>query len=165
MKRFLIAFSIILFSLSAAGSNLSKTKLMALISECRCCEGAEVVQMGRFSTGALKGLLRISTLGDPDARAFLKMIRGIHGLSVFDYDDCCERDKIAINRRLDKILRGQEVLMEVHDGDSHLMAFGVVDDTGDTIKDFVLYAPTECALICIFGSVPTEKVINIINND
>ena len=154
-----------MFSLSAAGSNLSKTKLTALISECRCCEGAEVVQMGRFSTGALKGLLRISTLGDPDARAFRKMIRGIHGLSVFDYDDCCERDKIAINRRLDKILRGQEVLMEVHDGDSHLMAFGVVDDTGDTRTDFVLYAPTECALICIFGSVPTEKVIHIINND
>ncbi len=43
--------------------------------------------------------------------------------------------------------------------------YGVVDESADSVKDFVLYTPSDCALICIFGSISMDAVAKIASND
>ena len=154
-----------LLSLQAVGGNLKKTGILALISECRGCEGADVVQLGRLSTGAIKGALRVAAVGDREMREVLKLARGLNSISIFDYDGCSDADKMYITGRLDALLSGSEVLMEAKDGSERLRIFGVVDDRTDNIRDIVLYAPASCSLICLFGSIPVDKAVHIIDND
>ena len=165
MKRFLIAILILTASLSAAGDSISKSRLTATISDCRRYQGAEIIKLGRISTGAIKGMLRLISLSEPEAMELVHMMKGVTGLTVFDYSDCSERDIRAIDARLDNIFEGKEVLMEVSDDEDRLIAFGVVDDNSEWLRDFVLYVPSDCTLICVFGSIPVEKMIHIVDND
>lgn len=168
MKRFLLLLAILVPIVSQASSatdKLTKTRITACISDFSDCEGVEVVQLGRFATGAIKGAARVAALRDRDVRKALKMMKGIKGISIFDYDSCSEADKAAITARLDGIMTDGEVLMEAKDGDDKVKIFGVIDDKGDVIHDFVLYAPNDCALICIFGNIQTDKLVHIVDND
>ena len=144
---------------------ISRQQIRSLISECRNIEGADVVQMGRLGTAAVKGAIRLAALSDSDARNLCRLTKGIKGISVFDFEGCCDADKNYILTRLDRILAGGEVLMEMRDEGETVTIYGVVDDRGDEIRDFILYAPADCALICLFGSIPTEKIVHIVNND
>lgn len=168
MKRLLLIIGILLPMMMqgvTVRNTLTKSRLTSFISDCRCYEGAEVVQLGRLATSALKGAVRISGIGDPDVREALSLIKGIKSMSIFDYDDCSDADKAFITSRLDKILADGEILMEAKDGADKMRIYGVVDEGGDTVRDFILYAPHDCALICIFGSISTKKAIHIVDND
>ena len=47
-----------------------------------------------------------------------------------------------------------------------MQIYGVVDENNGTVRDFVLHNPTESSLICIFGSIPIEKLARVIaDND
>ncbi|MBQ7459663.1 MAG: DUF4252 domain-containing protein [Bacteroidales bacterium] len=168
MKRFLLTLGILLPMMAGATGirdYISRQQIKLLISECRHCEGAEVVQMGPLGTGALKGAIRLAAISDPDARDILKLIKGINGISVFDFSGCCEEDKNDITYRLEGILGKAEVLMEAKEGSDRFSLFGVVDDNSQELNDLVMYAPNDCALICLFGSIPADKAVHIIDND
>ena len=152
-------------SLTSFGGNLSKQKLTLLLAECQTYDGAEVIQLGRFSTHALRGLLSIAAFGDPKAKELLRIMKGAKGLSVLDYAACCDEDRAEINRRLDELFEHTEVLMEVHDGADHLLAIGVLNEVDATLSDCVVYAPADCALICVFDDQSKEKAVHIIDND
>ena len=168
MKRFLLIIGILLPMMAGATGirdYISRQQIKLLISECRHYEGTEVVQLGRLGTGALKGAIRIAAMSDPEAREILKLAKGIKGISVFDFSGCCEEDKNDIISRLEGILGKAEVLMEAKEGSDRVSLFGVVDDNSQMLNDLVMYAPNDCALICLFGSIPAEKAVHIIDND
>ena len=168
MKRFIILLAILVPIASQAASatdRLTKARITACISDFSSCEGVEVVRLGRFATGAVKGAARVAALGDPDVKEALGLMKGIKSISIFDYGSCSEADKEAIAARLDGILTDGEVLMEAKDGDDKVKIFGVIDDKGGTIHDIILYAPNDCALICIFGNIKNEKLVHIVDND
>ena len=168
MKRFLLILGILMPMIMqgvTVRNTLTKSRLTSFISDCRGYEGAEVVQLGKLATSALKGAVRISGIGDPDVREALSFIKGIKSMSIFDYDNCSDADKAIITSRLDKILAGGDILMEAKDGTEKMRIYGVVDDKGDTVRDFILYAPNDCALICIFGSISTRQAVHIMDND
>lgn len=168
MKRFIILLAILVPIASQAASatdRLTKARITACISDFSSCEGVEVVRLGRFATGAVKGAARVAALGDPDVKEALKLMQGIKSISIFDYDSCTEVDKLAITARLDGILADGEVLLEAKDGSDKVKIFGVIDEKGGTIHDIILYAPNDCALICIFGNIKNEKLVHIVDND
>jgi hypothetical protein len=53
------------------------------------------------------------------------------------------------------------MLMEVKDGSDIMRMYGVVDDRGDKVKDFVLFSPEDCTLICLFGSISLDSVMAV----
>ena len=76
-----------------------------------------------------------------------------------------DEDKNDITYRLEGILGKAEVLMEAKEGSDRFSLFGVVDDNSQELNDLVMYAPNDCALICLFGSIPADKAVHIIDND
>ena len=169
MKRLILIISILL-SLQAftapAGNAVSRSRITAALSEIRNCPGAELVRLGRLPTAALKGVLRLAAADDPDAREELRLMKGIHGITVLDYEDCSAADKSRISGRLDRALSGSEVLMEASDGGERMRIYALVDESTDTVRDFVLYTPSDCALICIFGSISIDTMAKIVaDND
>ena len=168
MKRLVLIISILL-SVPAWGAStdktVSKAQITATISECRGYTGAEMVNLGRTKTAALKGLIRLYSIGDRDAREALRLMRGIHGITILDFDGCSSADKAHISRKLERALSGSEMLMEASDQGEKMQLYGVVDEKTGTVRDFVLYTPSDCALICIFGSISLETIAKIASND
>ena len=169
MNRLLLIISIFLASQSAftgnSGKTVSKASITSIITDCRDYEGAELVHLGRIATGALKFAVRLSSIDDPDAREALKVMQGIHGITVFDFSSCSAADKQRITRQIKRSLDGSEKLMEVNGDGDKMSIYGVVDDEADTIRDFVLYTPFDSALICIFGSISMEALTKIASDD
>lgn len=154
--------------LSCIGNNgeaASKSSIATTISECRHYEGTEYMKLGRLATGAIKGIVRIAGMDDTDAKDATELMKGIHGLIVFSYDDCSEADKASIGSRLTDALADSEMLMEVSDSGEKVIIYGSYDERSDKVRDFVLYAPSESALICIKGSVSMDTVARIASND
>jgi hypothetical protein len=46
-----------------------------------------------------------------------------------------------------------------------MQIFGLYDERTDAVRDFVLYTPSECALICIFGSVSMNTIARMMENN
>ena len=168
MKRLLLLASILLtISAYAASSRktVSRAGISAIIAECRGYDGVELVNLGRITTAALKGVVRIASAGDEDAREALQVLKGVRGVTVMDYEDCSESDKARITRKLDRALSGREVLMEASDEGEKMRIYGLVDEKSGTVRDFVLYTPSNCALICLFGSLSMDTLAQIASND
>lgn len=151
--------------LAMAGKNVSKTQLTAVISEFRQYDGVELVRLGSLATSALKTVIRLSAKEDPDSAEALRLLKGIRRLTVFEYEDCQPDIKERISRRLNRTLNGSDLLMEAKDGGDSMRMYGVVDESGDTVRDFVLYSPGSCALICIFGKVSMKALSKMMEDD
>lgn len=173
MKRLLLIIRLIISILLATqsawaanpGKTVPKARITSILTDYRNCEGAEFVHFGRIATGALKIAVRLAATDDPDAREALRLMRGIHGITVFDFSDCSAVDKNRINRRLERALNCSEMLMETSDDGSKMTIYGVVDDEAGTVRDFVLYTPSDNALICIFGSISMDAIAKIASDD
>lgn len=168
MRRLVLIISILLcVQVWAAnpGKTVSKAQISTVISECRSYEGAELVRLGRFKTAALKGVIRLAAAKDPDARKALSLMKGIRGISVLNFEDCSSTDKNRIAEKLERALLGGEMLMEASDGGDKVQIYGVADEKADILRDFVLYAPSDCSLICIFGSISMDTIAAISSDD
>lgn len=168
MKRYVLIISILLAVPAwgaTTGKTVSKSQITATLSECRGYAGAELVNLGRTKTAALKGFLRIYSIGDRDVREALRLMKGIHSITILDYEDCSAADKAQITKKLERALSSREMLMEANEGGEKMQLYGVIDDLTGNVGDFVLYAPSDCALICIFGSISMETIAKIASND
>ena len=168
MKKIILLAALLLpmFAQTLAGGNVPKSKITSFIYDCQRYEGVEVVQLGGLAAMALRASLRVAASDDPDVRAALKLITGIKRISVLNYENCEAAIQDKISRKLDRMLDGSDLLMETRDGDDLMQIYGVVDENNGTVRDFVLHNPTESSLICIFGSIPIEKLARVIaDND
>ncbi len=168
--KIILLFLCLLLPLAASAGTpakkVSKTKVTSVIAEARRYEGVEVVRLGRVATAALKGLVRAASREDPDAREALQLMRGVKNLTVLDYDDCAPAVRERLARRLDEALGGSELLMEAKEsGGTSMQMFGILDEQTDLVRDFVIHAPSEGALICIFGSIPMDVLGKVTVND
>ena len=168
MKRFLLIISILLSCQAFAGTpgrTTTKTGIASTITECKNIKGVELVKLGRASTAALKGAIRLATISDSEAREALKMMKGIRSITVLNYEDCSQSDRDKISRKLERALSGSEVLIEASDGGEKMRIYGLVDKKTDKVRDFVMYTPSDCTLICIFGSISMDAIAKIASND
>jgi hypothetical protein len=168
MKRIFFFLLLLVPMAAMAGSpegRIPKSKLSAFISEYRHCEGVEVVKLGPLATGAVKGVVRVASIGDRDAREARQLMKGLKSLYVFDYGSCQPAIRERISRRLNRIFRNTELLMEVTDEGDQMQIYGLYDERTNVVRDFVLYTPSECALICLFGSISMDTVSRMMNND
>ena len=168
MKRFLLIICILVPCLSCKGGQggaARESRISTAVSECRHYEGADYLKLGSLATGALKGVVRLAGAGDSDIKEAVSLLKGIDGLTVFSYDDCSPEDRALIDARLSEALAGSEMLLEASDSGQKLRMYGTYDERTDKVRDFVLFAPSESALICVRGSVSMDTVARIASDD
>lgn len=135
-------------------SSISRARLNSLISVCRTYKDVEIVKVGNVGMSLLKLAARMSVEDEEDREA-LRAMNGIKSISVMDYSECRAGDRDAISARIDHLFAGKTPIMEVKDDGEAMFIYGVVSEDGSRIGDFVLYTPSDCALIGIFGSIDT----------
>lgn len=168
MKKLLLILGIVVPVLASAATprdRANKNSIGSFIADCRHYEGAETVHLGTFATKIGKGILQIASIDDPEAQEVIRLIKDVRSLYVFNYEDCTRNVKDKVNSRLEKMLEGSEMLLEAKDGEEKIMIYGVVDEAGGKVKDFILHTPSECAVICILGSISTEALAKLALDD
>lgn len=146
---------------------IPKEKLFSLIDEYCGREGFEVIKLGSFGTSILKSAIKIAAAkeDDKDMQDVMKITKGMKKMAVVDYEGCNARTRETFNAKLEKLLESSELLMEAKDGSDTMKIYGVADESCETITDFVMYAPSDCALICLFGNIPIKTVMELANAD
>lgn len=165
MKKLLILVALMSLTVTLKASTTKERgslgKLSSTIAEFSDVEGFDVVSVGRIGTAAVKSLARLAYLkedGDKDATEVMKLIGGVRKVAVVDFDDCKEADKAKFKRKIERILTEDCLVMEAKDGRNAMKIFGVLDEKVERFDNFVLYAPEDCALICLFGTIPLSAV-------
>jgi len=167
MKKFIIAFLLLSLPLAVPAQTGEDTvpdkKLMALIREYGGKDGFEVIQVGSLGTSALKTVMKISAKAenDEDVMKALSLMKDIKKMAVVDYEDCTTYVRNSFNSRLEKLLSPAGLLMEIKDGKDTIRMYGIMNEGNNSINDFVMFAPSDCALICLFGSIPVDAVTEI----
>ena len=166
-KLFIIIVFALALPLAALAEKPAKpvpgTQISLLINEYRLYDGFEAVKVGRLGTKIVKALIQSGAAhdDDPDVKDALRIMKGIKKLAVVDYSDCEPQVRQGFSQKVGRLLDGAEMLMEVKDGSDILRMYGVVDDRGDKVKDFVLFSPEDCTLICLFGSISLDSVMAV----
>lgn len=152
-------------SASPKTRSISKSRLKTILSACKKYEGADALFMGSVSTFLLKKLLKLTSPADPDMEKAVGMLKGLGSFIILDYGDCSESDRQKITEKLDREFHGIEALMETRDNGESMQLFATCDEKHGSIRDFVLYAPADCNLICAFGKFSMEDIAKLLEND
>ena len=161
MKKYLLIL-LLLLPLTASAARpqkkVSQREVTSIVSEFRHCDGVEVMRMGWLGTALVKGVAVHVDDNDDDMREIRQALRGIKGVTVMEYESAAPEVRERLNRRLSRVLDKREVLMEVKDDGEKVQIFGVLDEATGLVRDIVFHSPSDCALICMFGSLPLDVV-------
>ena len=167
MKHFIIIIVLALTlplasKANAQGKSIPGTQISLLISEYKAYDGFEAVKVGRLGTGILKSLISSGAVegNDPDIKDFKRLMKGIKKLALVDYSDCDPEVRQGFSKKMTRLLDGVDMLMEVKEGAEVMRMYGVVDDKGDKVKNFVLFSPEDCTLVCLFGTISLDSVLS-----
>lgn len=164
MKKLLIAITLALLAATMSARTSKESipcdKLLALINEFNSQDNFEVVKVGSLGTSTIKSIVKLSAKEtcDKETREILKILNGIRKIAIVDYEDCTADVRSRFTGRLDKILASSDLLIETKDGDDIMKIYGVVNNDASIVRDFVMYVPSDCALICLFGSIPMDAI-------
>ena len=167
MKKYLIIVLLLVVPVLTGATGrkqaVSQEKLTSIINEYKACDGFEVTKIGKVGTSAIKNLIRLSakTESSQDVKDALDIIKGIKKLAIVEYDNCSEDVRDRFNHKISKALESSELLMEVKDGNDRMSMYGVVNGNSSEVKDFILFSPNECTLVCLFGSIPMDAISRI----
>ena len=131
-----------------------------LIREYNLTEGFETVSVGGLGLGLIKMIAKPSM--DDEERAALEIMDGLRRILVLDYEEADSSQKESFTRKMTEILDSAEKIIEVKDEEDVLNIYGTCADGGDSIDDLMIFSPGDCSLICLFGSISSQKVADLI---
>ena len=156
MKKALLTVIIALAAgLSAWAGN--PAKVQNLVNQYKHNEGFEVMSLGRVGTSLIKGAIRLSAETAEDREA-IKIFTNIKRLCIVDFEEAQPEVRARFERKLEKILDGMELIMEVNEDGECVRFYGVEDGSG--IKDCIMYS-SDGALIITEGGIDLDKMINL----
>lgn len=166
-KLFILTLLTFLASAAVFGKESRETKrseILSLISEYSFADGFEVIQVGGIGTKLIKRLIASSVdLNNPEEKAVLDLVKGINKIAIFEYGDCEDSVKERLNRKLDRLLDADNILMDVKSDGTTARIYGMVSDEGN-LEDFILHSPEENAVICLFGSLSMDAISRLIED-
>ena len=136
----------------AGGQN---TKLRNLVSDYRCRNGFEVVDIGGLGLGLLRATVRVNVEDEEDREA-LKLFRSIKHLTVVDFSDARPDDRERFVDKAKRILSPEDMLMEAKDGKETFRIYGSSSHDGNLLEDIAILA--EDTLIFIRGTIRADQV-------
>ena len=130
-------------------------KIRSLVTSFKGTEGFDVVDLGGPAMLLLKAAAR-AEVDDPEDRAAMDLFRSLRRLTVVDFSEAAPEKREKFLRKLDRILEGEEVLMEARDGGEKVAIYGLTSKDGSRIDDIIIRA--DDALISVRGSIRTDQV-------
>ena len=130
-------------------------KLRSLVSSFKGTEGFDIVDLGGPAMLLLKAAAR-AKVDDPEDRAAMDLFRSLKRLTVVDFSEAAPEKREKFLRKLDRILEGEEVLMEARDGGEKVAIYGLTSKDGSRIDDIIIRA--DDALISVRGSIRTDQI-------
>ena len=147
---------ILLLAGAIAFAQVPRAKMSSYITSCKEYEGAEVVHFGGLGAFLMKSAASLVSIDEPELRELLPIVKGLKGFYLLDYSECSAADQRKISKKLNRLLSKADLLMEVCDDDGAFQIFGT--DMGNKIKDVVIYTPSDCTVICCFGSIDPDAL-------
>lgn len=144
----------------AAYKKVNSGAVTDLIREYNLTEGFETVSVGGLGLGLVRMIAKSSM--DEEERAALEIMDGLRRIVVLDYEDADSSQRESFTRKMTGILDRAEKIMEVKEEEEILNIYGTFADEGDSIDDLMIFSPGDCSLICLFGSISTQKVADLI---
>lgn len=170
MKRILL---LLLLSLAASSGmaavaearSVPEQRLVNIVNGFRGTEGFEIVKIGRLGVWLMRSAASLTEAGsDPDVRQALKVMNGVRRLVVVEYGDGPERERRLFNDRISSALSNSDLLMSVNDGGSSVSIYGTPDEKTGDMRDMVIFTPDDCALVCVFGRISMEAVVELLKD-
>ena len=166
MKKAIIMLAVLLVPVMTfavdPGGKISKRKVSSFVSQYRNKQGVDVFELGSLGTAFVKSIFSVSSVNDKDAREALTMLKGLKGLTIISYEDAEPGLKKTIDGKLQKMLKGVDLLMEAKDNGQTMRMYTLGDEK--IVNSFVMLAleNDETTFICIDGKMnrkDLEKVL------
>ena len=155
-KTVLLLLLVLIPVLGNAGEQQRKqnAELRTLVNQISASPGSEVVKLGSLSTGLLRRVIKaeLANTDDPQERELLSSIMGIKRIAVIDYSSCTDALTSKFNRKIEKVLNDDNILIDIKDDEDNMKIYGFISDDGSSVTDFVLHSSTENTLNCLFGT-------------
>jgi len=140
---------------SSADARVRYSELRSLVQSFKGEPGFETVNLG-WPVMKLIKVAMAAEAEDEEDRAAAEMFNGLKKLTIVDYEDCSPETKERFTRKLRRILRDEDVLMEASDDGERVRIYGLSNESGDVVKDMVIDAGD--ALICVMGTLRLDQV-------
>lgn len=168
MKKIIIAAAFIFLLCpglySADKADLNKRALISLIDEHRMEKGFKVTNVGYLGLSLMRTIAS-SQVKDPKERKILDLFKDVSKIIIVDYEEASASSKKRFGERASRIFRNSEKLFEVNEGGEKMDLYGTLSEDGKTVNDFVLFSPSGSALICVVGSISTDSIGALINQN
>ena len=164
MKKIIFAtLSILIASFVSIAANRSTgTKnIINTISDYKNVPGIEVTSIGKLGLGMVKAAGILSADSEED-KAIFALLTDANKLLVLDYKDATAAKQKELNSKLSKLLNNVEKILEFKDEEETVNIYGTAVNGGEHIKDLMIFIPEDYTLICILGSISTERIADLI---
>lgn len=145
----------------ADGRSTNTQNIISTISEYKEESGVEVISIGKFGIGLAKFVADLSVETEEE-RAALALLNDINRVVVVDYEDASEASRHALTSKLSDLFSRSEKIMEVKDDEDTVNIYGTSVNGGESIDDLMFFIPADCTLICILGSISSERMADLI---
>lgn len=142
----------------SAAKNVSE-----IVSQYRHKDGFDVVSLGKVGTSFAKSVVSLCSAGDEDLREISRLVSPLKRFSFVEYEEAEPYLRERFNAAVAKALSSSELLMEIKDDDDVLKVYGNYDDKSGTVRDFVVFSPTDFALVSVFGCIPFDELAGFAN--
>lgn len=165
MKKLLMIAMVALMLplMPAQARKFNYSQVSELIWEYKSNQDFNVVNVGGLGLSLMRAAVR-SEGNDEDARIALSFLKSVKHITVVEYDSCEQSLRDEFTAKLDAVLNGCDMLMDVHDEDSQMTVYGTMTKDGETLKNLVLYAPKDSAVICIEGNLNVKDLSYIVED-
>ena len=140
---------------TAALAGQQDSQLRNLVSSYKGTEGFEIVDIGSIGLSLLKAAAKTAAETEEDREA-LKLFDGLKRLTIVDFSDATAELRDKFLRKVNRILKSGEMLMEAKDGGETVRIFGTSSDDGAFLEDVALLA--DDALIFVRGTIRMDQI-------
>ncbi len=144
-----------------AADKAKSGEVIDLIKNYKSEQGFNVVSVGSFGLGLMKMAAKASAETEED-KAAVEFMDGIEKIFAVEYDDAAPARKADFNAKLSKLLDSAGKIMEMKEGGETVNIYGTSADHGESIDDLIIFIPEECSLVCLFGSISSKNITDLI---
>ena len=160
MKKILITLMMLLSLGTVALAGEPNRQLRNLVSDYRGTQGFDVVDVGGLGLSLLKAAARTAA-DSPEDREALRLFNGLKRLTIVDFSEAEPEVKDKFLRKVNRILRSGEMLLEAKDGGETVRIYGTSSDDGNLLEDIVLLA--DDAIISVRGKIRADLIGELVN--
>lgn len=148
-------------TMAAERKKVNSGAVTGLVREYNVYPGFEVFSIGGLGLGLVKMIAKASAESEED-RMTLEVLDGLRKVVFVEYEGTDVSVKDSFNRKAARLLADAEKIVEVKENGETLDIYGTSASGGERLDDLIVFIPKDCTMICLFGSISSEKIADIL---